>query len=185
MKNRTGVSVSGGAVLLLAALWFFTGPDTFFALLTAAFFHEAGHICALRLSGCRVRMIRADAAGAELTADGGLGRRQELFALAAGPILGLVFALAAARLGTAFHSAFLLRSAGISAVLSAFNLLPALPLDGGRIAAALWDNARACAALSFLSALVILCLGLVLLAKGMGAGLFIAGIWLMLGQAVL
>lgn len=177
--------MSGGAVLLLAALWFFIPPATFFALLLAVLFHEAGHLCALRVFGCRVKEFQADASGALIAAGGRMSVPQEICAAAAGPVSGLLFALTASRLGTALHSAFLLRSAGISVVLSAFNILPALPLDGGRMLAALSGNTRACAAISFLTALIILCLGLFLLAKGMGAGLFIAGIWLMLGQAVL
>ena len=73
----------------------------------------------------------------------------------------------------------------LSLLLSVFNLLPTQPLDGGRLLAILWDNPRACAAISFAVSFLLLGCGLFLMAKGMGLGLLIAGIWLMIAQAAL
>ncbi|NCB51014.1 MAG: hypothetical protein EOM54_03895 [Clostridia bacterium] len=185
MMKKPKITVSGGGLLLLAALWFFLDTVTFFALILAVFVHEAGHIAALRLFGSGVKDFRADISGALISGRTGLAPSGELCCAAAGPVSGLLYAIAASAAGNAAGSAFLLQSAGISLVLSVFNLLPVFPLDGGRILSVLWRDTRACAAVSFVSAFIILLLGLWLLAKGMGAGLFVAGVWLMLGQAVL
>lgn len=183
MKEKTGFSVSGGAVLLLAALWFFAGSNTFFSLLLAVLFHELGHLAALGLFGCRAGGFRAEMSGVEISGAWCLSPFQEVCCAAAGPISGILFAFAAAKLGGALQSGLLLRSAGISVVLSVFNLLPALPLDGGRIQSVLQRGGRGATALSFVTALLTLGFGLLLLARGVGAGLLIAGIWLMLLQA--
>lgn len=185
MKIKPKISVGGGAVFLLAGLWFFLEPAVFLALMAAVIAHEAGHFAALRLFGGGVRDFYADISGALISGRMSLTPLEEIFCAAAGPAFGLLYAFAASAAGNAVGSAFLLQSAGISFVLSVFNLIPALPLDGGRILSALWKNVRACTSVSFLSALIVLLLGLGLLARGMGAGLFVAGVWLMLSQAAL
>ena len=185
MRQKTEVSVSVGAVLLLSALWFFFDTVTFLALLAAALIHETGHLAALSFFGCRIAGFRADMSGAMICGAGSLTPMEELCSLAAGPALGMIYALMASAAGNALGSSFLLRSAGISLLLSVFNLLPTQPLDGGRLLAILWDNPRACAAISFAVSFLLLGCGLFLMAKGMGLGLFIAGIWLMIAQAAL
>jgi stage IV sporulation protein FB len=183
MKSKAVFSVSGGAVLLLAALWFFTDTGTLTMLLVAVIFHEAGHLAALQFFGCRIAGFRADASGALITSTGELSEAEEIICAAAGPLIGAIYAFATSVLGNILRSELLLRGAGISLALSLFNLLPVLPLDGGRILATAFNRSRAFLAFSFIFALSVICAGIVLMAKGMGAGLIIAGIWLMLEQA--
>ena len=101
-------------------------------------FHELGHYFAMRAFGYRdttiffVPFLGGAASGRK--PDATLG--QEMIVLLAGPLPGLIVAAAAALLGAArvpsLHFA-LWSLVGINL----FNLLPILPLDGGRIAHAL------------------------------------------------
>lgn len=149
---------SGGA-LLLGALVFLLDGRALAALVCAVAAHELGHVLALVLLGGRVEGLTLAATGPVLhCASQGSGWRDVLCALA-GPALGAL----------AF---FLLRQrwqllAEMSAVLSLVNLLPVLPLDGGRALAAALDRfACADAVQSAVRALV--------LAVGVGSGVWCA-----------
>src|SRR5579875_2005645 len=137
-----------------------------FALLTAAAFyasllaHELGHALLARRHGVGVRGIVLWVFGGVAQLEGDTpSPRAELELAAAGPAVSL--ALAAAGLGAAAALAalradsLLVAAVGwlgaINALLAVFNLLPAFPLDGGRILRSLlwwrWgDRERATAA---------------------------------------
>ncbi|MEG2007185.1 MAG: site-2 protease family protein [Oscillospiraceae bacterium] len=181
-REEKKFDMSAGAVLLLAALWFICDVPTFAAIFLAASVHEAGHILALRAAGCRISGFRADAGGAMLLRRGALSAEGEVICAASGPIAGLVFAFLASAAGRYTAIPLLTTASGISLALSLFNLLPASPLDGGRILSALAGE-RAAAGVGLAVAVLLLSLGLVLTARGLGLGLFIAGMWLTLAQA--
>jgi Zn-dependent protease len=61
----------------------------------------------------------------------------EIAIAAAGPAVSLMLAGAGFGLGALAQSALLVQIGWINAVIAAFNLLPALPMDGGRILRAL------------------------------------------------
>ncbi len=182
MWKNVKIKVSAGAVLLLAALYFVLDWDGLSALLLAAAAHEAGHFAALYFTGGRVSSVRADVCGAVIERSGSTSTLEEVICAAAGPLAGVAYALLAARLGTALGSRMLTASAGMSLVLSAFNLLPAPPLDGGRIAEALLGR-RAAGAIALAAAGLVLSAGLVAVARGYGAALLCAGAYLCLQQA--
>ena len=156
------IRISAGGVLLLAALYFLLTLDEFMALMLACAAHELGHIAAIRLTGGRVSSLTANATGAVIARSASRSRTAEIVCAAAGPIAGLIYAAFASGLG----SDMLLLSAGLSLALSAYNALPALPLDGGHRAAALC---------SLVTAAGVLLLGTVLAAGGYGLALVIAG----------
>lgn len=120
----SGLQVTPGFWLLLAAVWFLD-PVILLPALLAAACHELGHCAALRVLGVRVRALRLSALGAELTPAQALPYALELPVALAGPCASLLCAALAARWGR-----FLF--AGLSLALGVFNLLPILPLDGGR-----------------------------------------------------
>ena len=162
-----------GAVLALALAWFLDEDGLVPAALAAAAVHEAGHVLALRRGGARITRVTLGLAGAELAYAGALTRGEELLALAAGPAFGALWAL----LGLCPGAEFLHCSGKVSAVLTAFNLLPVLPLDGGRILAA-WLGEGKAIRISRIGALGLLAGGAALLFRFGAPWLLLSAAWL-------
>lgn len=159
------------------------GVDLLGAGLLACALHELGHWLAIRLLGGRITRLRLTAVGAELALDGArpLSYGRECIAALAGPAASLLTAELAARGGL-----FLL--AGLSLGQGLFNLLPILPLDGGRALGLLLsvggeDRARKtmCVLSSVLSG-ALLGGGLVLLRVFGNPTLLVTAAWLTAGQ---
>ena len=173
------IQFTAGFLLLASLLWLLDTGGLLSALLPAVFVHEAGHALVLRLCGARVRRLRFEACGLRMDYSGLSGGPEELRCALSGPAAGLCWALAASLAGRAAGSAFLLCSAGLSLVLSAFNLLPAPMLDGGRALAAL--GARGQPLLGLLTGAALLLAGALLLRGSFGPLLLAAGAWVTIG----
>lgn len=120
-----------GFLLLLAALfWLDEGVGLLLWGLCAAALHELGHYGAGRICGRRLKSLELSAVGAqmELSGAGALSYLQEMAVTLAGPLVNLVLGWLSIRMGWFFF-------AGANLALAGLNLLPILPLDGGR---ALW-----------------------------------------------
>ena len=131
--------VSAGALLLFALTWFFDTGGVFAALVPAVAVHELGHIAALRLSGAHLTRLRLDVFGCRLDYHGEPSRGWMLCAVLAGPAVGLVYGLVALAAGGSYGET----TGVVSFLLTVFNLLPILPLDGGRALALLAGPAAA------------------------------------------
>ncbi len=130
------LTVGPGAALLAAWLYYLGGGAALTAFLTAALAHELGHLAALLCLRAEVRRVRLTFAGPVLEYAAALTPGQEALAAAAGPVGGLLFAAGCFAAGTPYF-----RYAGLVALLgTAFNLLPAYPLDGGRLARLLLET---------------------------------------------
>ena len=136
--------------------------------------------------GGRLRGFRAGLTGFCLDYAGPVSLRGDGLIAVAGPLAGLLYALLASRAGTRLGADWLCLSAGLSLLLSLFNLLPALPLDGGRILAALSQallgperGERAARGFSLVTAAGLLAFGLLRAARGRGAAAAVAGAWLL------
>jgi Zn-dependent protease len=100
--------------------------------------HELGHALVARQLGVRV-------SGIELSFFGGAAKMvqlprtatHELLIAAAGPAVSLMLGGAGLGLASLFHSPLLGWLGWTNLVLAGFNLIPALPMDGGRILRAL------------------------------------------------
>lgn len=132
-----GLSISPGFLLLTAFLFYAGGYVAVTAFGTAALAHELGHLIAMLLVGADVRAVRLTASGPVIDFSGDITPRQELGIVAAGPVAGIVFAVLCLLFGSPYF-----QYAGLIAMLAGvFNLLPVLPLDGGRLALALLRTA--------------------------------------------
>ena len=134
-RNRTAISVSPTAPLLLALFVMLSSPLLLSALLLAAILHELGHYWVLRRLHAQVTAIRITALGAEMQVAGRLSYGGELLAAAAGPAVNLILALLLGYGGRLWSPLYLFAGAQLVGV---FNLLPVLLLDGGSL---LWNLA--------------------------------------------
>lgn len=183
------IRISAGALILAAGAYYFCEIKTLTALLIPILVHELGHIAALLMLGFSLRSFKAELKGLCITYSGSCGAVGHAMAAAAGPMAGLIYAAAASWAGDRLQSDWLCLSAGLSLILSVFNLLPALPLDGGRIftllANAFLGERRGTAvsdALGFVCAAALLAAGIWLMLRGRGVALVLAATWLLLYQ---
>jgi len=148
-------SVIKGALLLLPKLKLLTSAGTAFVSIAAyslffgwtfavgfvvlLFVHELGHVIALRREGIKASapmfipflgaLISARSLGDNALAEARVGL--------AGPVLGSIGAAACLAIGEAAGSDLFRALAYIGFFLNLFNLLPVVPLDGGRAMAAM------------------------------------------------
>ena len=189
--NGKGFGISPPAAAAAALAYYLAPVDKLLAVLLPVLAHELGHILALRLLGLRIRCFQIELKGLCIEYRGYTGALGHALAAAAGPALGLLYALAASLLAARFHSPWLELTAGVSLLLSMFNLLPALPLDGGRIlyhlsAALLGERTAARVANGFSLAVgaVLLGVGTYLMLSGCGLALELAAVWLLLSTGL-
>ena len=129
--------------LLLLALVFvvyggFAGVLVVGIAFASVLLHELGHALVARRLGVHV-------SGIELSFFGGAAKMvqmprsadHEIAIAAAGPAVSLMLAGVGLGLGVATQSEFIAQIGWINLVIAGFNLIPALPMDGGRILRAL------------------------------------------------
>jgi Zn-dependent protease len=109
------------------------------ALLLQLFVHEYGHVHAMRRTGMKVRgMYFIPFLGAvAVSEDTFTSRRQQAYVALNGPVWGSIFALVPIALWVFTRDPEYAAVASWWALLNLFNLLPILPLDGGRMLQAL------------------------------------------------
>ena len=187
--RRRKLNISAGAVLLAAVVYYIGDLKVIAAVLLPAAVHELGHIAALRLLGLRISGFRAELKGFYIDYRGYTGAAGHAAAAAAGPAAGLIYALAASAAGGRLCSRWLYLSAGVSLILSLFNLRPALPLDGGRIllhlASAFLGEKKGRSLLDASGVIiggVLLFAGAWMMIKGEGIALLVVSLWILLYQ---
>lgn len=178
-----------GALIPVCLLLYLADPWELAAILLPSLWHELGHVLALWLLGLSIRKVRLELRGFCIEYYGETGALGHALAAAAGPLAGFLWAAGASLLGNRLDVDWLCLSAGVSLLLSLFNLLPALPLDGGRIVLALSGafigqrrGERLTEALSLFVGAALLGLGMLAALRGKGAALLLASIWLLLYQ---
>lgn len=183
------IKISAEAALVAAFLYYIGDFRTAMAVVLPVLVHEFGHLGALRALGLRATGLRVELKGFCIEYEGEAGRLGHALAAFAGPLAGVIYALAAATAGRLSGCEWLSLTAGVSVILSGFNMLPAMPLDGGRIAqsflcAALGDRTgeRAGRILSTAVGAVLLAAGTLLTAAGGGIALLLAAIWVLTYQ---
>ena len=182
-------SLSPGAIFVLAFIYFFGGLSSLAAVILSAAVHEAGHAAAIGAMGGKIKRLSFDSSGLCMSGAGVYSTLGEVMILLSGPAAGLALAYICAKLGNATANDFLLRTAGISLALTVYNLLPALPLDGGRalycVLCCLIGEKRCENAMYFMSlsaALAPALLGICARATQLGIVLLASSVWLLLAQ---
>ena len=125
--------VTAGAAVFYPVLYFFDSTGWFSALLPAVIAHEAGHALALRCCGSSIQTLRLEVTGLCMECSELFHPQMEAICAAAGPAAGLLWVW----IMDWFPGEWPQLSKELSLGLSLFNLLPVLPLDGGRILLAL------------------------------------------------
>ena len=157
-------------MILFALQW-----NEIFATLTAAAAHELGHISALMLFGSPPRGIVFSLTGPVLIYQELDSAGKKLIAALSGPIIGLLLASILQRVWP--------ECAKISLLLSLVNLLPVLPLDGGRALRALLTGRYMWLLCLFdiLIPLGVMLLSLALIRDGQnGFWMLMFGVWLLI-----
>jgi Zn-dependent protease len=133
------LTTSGTALVSVAAYSLFWGWPFAAGFVVLLFVHEMGHVFQLRREGIKASapmfipflgaVITAKSLGENALAEARVGL--------AGPILGSLGAAAVGVVGALTGSTILLALAYVGFLLNLFNLLPVVPLDGGRAMAAM------------------------------------------------
>jgi membrane-associated protease RseP (regulator of RpoE activity) len=128
-------------VLLCVLIGFRFGPMVVAldvsVLLLSIYLHEVGHAWACRVQGIAVREVAIYGGGGVTTPGRSLSRREDEFVTAMGPIVNLALwalsSLALPHVGFGLTFSVLATIGWFNLFLAIFNLLPMLPLDGGRL----------------------------------------------------
>lgn len=110
-------------------------------LFIIVFIHEMGHVCAALLNGVTVKSVQLLPFGgvAVIEDHGRLNAGREIAIALAGPLqngIMILIALLLQHLGNG-NSAFISYFIQANAIIALFNLLPVLPLDGGKVVQAI------------------------------------------------
>ena len=139
LPNAKIFLTAGTALISVAAYSLFWGWEFAAGFVVLLFIHEMGHVIALRREGIKSSapmfvpfmgaLITSKSLGDNALAEARVGL--------AGPILGSLAAAAVAVAGELLHSDMLIALAYVGFLINLFNLLPIVPLDGGRAMAAM------------------------------------------------
>ncbi len=139
LPNLKLLTTGATALVSVAAYSLFWGWEFAAGFVVLLFIHEMGHVIALRREGIKASapmfipfmgaLITAKSLGENALAEARVGL--------AGPILGSLAAAAVAVVGELVHSDMLIALAYVGFLINLFNLLPIVPLDGGRAMAAM------------------------------------------------
>jgi len=120
---RTKIDIKPNTYIYIVLLLFLIPLKWMLAWLLAAGLHEICHWLAVKLCGAEIYNITIGLGGVKMECSP-MTNKKKIFALLCGPIGGLI---------PLMFAYWIPRTALISWVLSMYNLLPLLPLDGGRV----------------------------------------------------
>lgn len=130
------VSINIFSIALIAAAFIFKIGVNYILTLIFIAVHEAGHIAAALISGAGIYGVRILPVGFNALIDNsGCSKRSRVCIYSAGPCVNLAIAIITGIVWSGWGDDHILRLViYYNLMLAFFNLLPILPLDGGRIA---------------------------------------------------
>ena len=135
--GRTPVRIHVVLSVLWGAMLLFQGPALLLPTLAALMLHETGHLAAAKALGARVEEIEITPFGGviALANEETLAPMRGFLLAAAGPVCSLLGCFLSLRIYRAGYLSFFAarRFAQYNLLLTLLNLLPVLPLDGGRM----------------------------------------------------
>jgi Zn-dependent protease len=139
LPNMKLVVTAATAMVSVAAYSIFFGWEFAAGFVVLLFVHEMGHVIQLRREGIKASapMFIPFMGAAIFSRSLGDNALAEARVGLAGPILGSLGAAAVAVVGEITGSSLLIALAYFGFFINLFNLLPVIPLDGGRAAAAM------------------------------------------------
>lgn len=133
--GETQIHISVFIILVPPVLWFAGCLKEYAAAFFSIVLHELGHIIVARIYGCKPGLIRIMPVGLSVSInEKGCSKSASLLIYSAGPVVNLLI-LSMAALFASFLKAdgFFITVVLVNTYLAAFNLIPAFPMDGGRI----------------------------------------------------
>ncbi len=186
------MTVSGGFALVMAGLLFADSGGILPWALLACALHEGGHACAIRLLGGRVAKLELTAWGASMIPFRHrlFSYHEELLIALAGPATSLSLAFLTSLWTRQWGGEGASLLAGLHFMIGIFNLLPAYPMDGGRILESILTpllgpagSETVCALLARGIGMVLMPIGgLAAIRSGGNVTLLAAAMWLLAGQ---
>ena len=135
MRLFSKIKVSLPFCILVSVMYVLDFGRFFVPVFLAVSIHELSHILAIKLLGYKVERADVRAFGISVKVEGleYIPYTKEIIIAAAGPLAGVVTASLSLGAAKIFGIYSLVYFAGINIVITAINLLPVYPLDGGRI----------------------------------------------------
>ncbi|MCL2408936.1 MAG: site-2 protease family protein [Oscillospiraceae bacterium] len=132
-NNHPKFSISVGAAVFIVAFFAVGDARLLLLIFIAAGGHELGHYAALRFCGGRVSELRLGITGVSMRHQHSTAYADEILIASGGPMASAVLSSISAIAARLTQADITYQLAGMSLLLCLFNLLPVLPLDGGRI----------------------------------------------------
>ena len=141
LQNQTS-SWSGVVMMLVVSMALFVGTGSASwslehatTLILLMLLHECGHFVAMKLSGYRnLKMFFIPFFGAAVTGRSyNISGWKKAVVSLAGPVPGILLGTALGIAGIALKITWMINAAVLCLILNGMNLLPLLPLDGGRV----------------------------------------------------
>ncbi len=135
MIKKTKIKVSIPFVLLIAVMYILDSGNVFIPTFFAVIIHELSHIAAIFLCGASIDVIDIRAFGIRVNVPELSCRpyKKEIIIAAAGPLAGIITASLGFAAANLLHTAIFDYFIGVNVLITAINLIPVYPLDGGRI----------------------------------------------------
>jgi stage IV sporulation protein FB len=144
-KQAIGKSLlSLGLFILVFYLFLSWDLKSIFLLTLALIIHEMGHLLAMKAFGYKdVNMFFVPLLGAYVTGTKSrISQKQHVIMLLAGPVPGIFIGLGLAIAGYILQQGEFFGAANIFVFMNLFNLLPVMPLDGGKVMKAMFFESK-------------------------------------------